>query len=150
MQNVNPYKNNILSAFAESLNELLQNTSLPEFSAQVDISLAELHKYLRGVSLPNLRNAIKSADHFSCSLSFLMGLVENTGNTFCKAPPFSVAFRNALTKTNCTRYRLSKDSQIARQSIDDWYHGRREPSMDNILRVAKSLDCTLDFLVGRE
>ena len=66
----------ILSNFAENLNDLLIENSLniKTFSIKLNLNLSECYKYLRKEYLPRLANIIKIADYFECSIDYLLGL----------------------------------------------------------------------------
>lgn len=34
--------------------------------------------------------------------------------------------------------------------ISDWERGKREPSIDDLIRLADFFGCTVDYLIGRE
>ena len=111
----------ILSNFAENLNDLILDN--------------------------NLR--IKIADYFECSIDYLLGLEETNDLKFSQTPPFDRTFGKLLEDKNLTRYQLNKHTKISNSRIDDWYHGRRLPSIDNLIILAKYFDCSIDTLLAR-
>lgn len=138
--------------FRERFGELLfgSKKTSSELSVELNIHYSIIQKYLRGVILPSLSNTIAIADYFDCSVDYLFGLAAECGQSFKKAISFSIALRKILEKNNCTRYRFQKDTGISRQLVDDWYNGKRIPSIDSVIKVAKYFDCTVDYLLGRE
>ncbi|MDE7306773.1 MAG: helix-turn-helix domain-containing protein [Clostridia bacterium] len=143
----------ILSNFAENLSELIFDNNLTpkDFSKDINIVESVTYRYLRKVCLPSLQNAVNIADYFKCSTDYLFGLTEsNEKAEFKKAPPFNQRFKEMLNKNKLSRYAFRKVTHFAQQSVDDWYHGTRTPSVQNAILIAKYFDCTLDFLIGRE
>lgn len=143
----------ILSSFGETLCELMleNNLTAEAFSKAVGIDRSVIYRYQRKNSAPSLSNAIIIADYFHCSLEYLFGRsATNPEVLFKTAPPFSEQLKKLLDEKVITRYKLCKDTGFAEQSVDDWYHGKREPSMSNAFELAKYFNCTLDYLVGRE
>lgn len=48
-----------------------------------------------------------------------------------------------------TKYRLQKLSGVPESAIYNWQNGVFKPKIDNIIRIAKALDCSVDFVIGR-
>lgn len=148
----------ILSKFGENLSDLLLDAkyTAKSFSEATGIDRSVVYKYLRGVVLPTLPNLLLIADRFGCSLDYLLGVTaENPPVRFQKAVPFDERFRALLTEKFQTRYRFllyarEKNAHIAKQSLDDWYHGKRFPSVDNFVMLAGLFNCPLDYFAGRE
>lgn len=142
-----------MSIFAERLNELMfDNKTTPEIlSIALSVDLSLIYKYLRKEYIPSTPNAIRIANYFNCSLDYLFGLTEDISTHFCKEyKPFAVCFQALLKEHNCTRYRLKKDTVLAKQSVDDWYNGKRVPTIDNLIVLAEYFSCSLDHFIGRE
>lgn len=143
----------ILSDFGENLAELIfENNLTPDsFSKAVNIDRSVIYKYLRKECLPTLKNLIVIADYFHCSADFLLGLIpDNSGINYKAAPPFSQSFRKILNDKNLSRYRFRIENDFAKQSIDDWFNGKRIPSVDNVVLMSKYFKCSVDYLLGRE
>ena len=137
--------------FAKNLQELLIDNSLSmkSFAEKLQLNLSECYKYQRKEYLPNLANIIKIADFFECSIDYLLGLDEFINIKLTHTPPFSNTFKKLLKEKNITRYQLSKHTKISNARIDDWFHGRRLPSLDNLIKLAQYFNCSLDTMLGR-
>ena len=143
----------ILTGFSETLCELMveNNLTAETFSKAVKIDRSVIYRYQRKNSAPSLLNAIAIADYFNCSLEYLFGqATTNPEISFKNAPTFSEQFKKLLDENGITRYKLCQGTQFAEQSVDDWYHGKRIPSMPNVFVLAKYFNCSLDYLIGRE
>lgn len=148
----------ILSKFGENLDDLIKdNQSEPQALAeQIGIDSSLIYRYLRKEILPTLPNLLAICDFFSCSVDFILGIaLENPHMKYKKAPPFCTRFQEILSENNLSRYKFLKDAEkrefhFARQTVDDWYHGKRFPTVDNAVSLSKFFDCTLDYLLGRE
>ena len=143
----------ILSSFVENLKELIdeKNISVEELAKKVDITYSEIYRYMRKEYLPKLSNIIKIADYFNCSIDYLLGFIPFPENvSFKKTPPFNVTFQHLLAEHKTSRYKLSNDTEISINRIDDWYHGKFTPSVDKAIKLAKYFNCSLDGLFGRE
>lgn len=144
---------NYLSIFAERLKDLMIERELDSESLTLKIGLdaSGLRKYLRQEVFPSAKNALNIADFFDCRLDYLFGLSEifvlknkKSGN------PFSENFKTILLRRNVSRYKFCADTGISEQSVADWFHSRREPSMSDLIKTAEYFDCSIDFLLGRE
>jgi transcriptional regulator with XRE-family HTH domain len=139
--------------FSERLGDFLfeKKISSERFAGEIGIDISNIYRYLRKESVPVLKNAIKIADYFSCSIDFLFGLTEENYNSdYRRAQPFDVCFKTALEKNDRTRYRVHKDTGISDQRLDDWYHGKRVPTVENVILLANYFKCTADSLLLRE
>lgn len=143
--------NNITEIFSQNLSDLLFDNilSVKTFSEKLGFNLSECYKYLRKEYLPCLANIIKIADYFECSIDYLLGLEEANNLKFSQTPPFDRTFGKLLEDKNLTRYQLNKHTKISNSRIDDCYHGRRLPSIDNLIILAKYFDCSIDTLLAR-
>lgn len=95
-----------------------------------------------GIRAPALAEAL-SVDrttitrYFGCSMAFLFGASEDSSGTVYKpVPPFSDRLKTILERKRYSRYRLCKEAHFSCQIVDDWYHGKRLPTIDNIIKLA--------------
>lgn len=108
-----------------------------------------VYKWLRGKDM-HLPNLLKLADYFECSLDYLAGRSSDYQNFQGKSyPPFSIRLREVLGELRVSQYRIVKDTHLSRSQFHSWYHGAA-PTASNLVTLANYLDCTLDYLVGRE
>lgn len=143
----------MINDFADNITELMFDNKMDvkSFSNKLDIGLSECYRVLRKENLPTFRTIIKIADYFECSIDFLLGLSPHLSDYKLNyTPPFNIAFAQILNEYGITRYQLNKHTKIANSRIDDWYHGRRLPSLENIIKLSQYFDCSLDTLLARE
>lgn len=140
-----------VSKFCERLRELMdENQITPENLAKA-IDYNEVYHWLSGKYMPSFNNLISLADYFKCSINYLVGLDdEYLPTSFKKCPPFSVSLPFILKECGSNIYRLSKASKIDRRTIYDWIEGQYLPSLENLIKIAASLNCPIDYIVGRE
>lgn len=62
--------------------------------------------------------------------------------------PFSIRLRIARTIRNMSQAKLSKLAELHPSAISHFEGGRRKPNLANIIKLAKALNCTSDFLIG--
>lgn len=131
----------ITKAFSLRINELIDETglSLENLSRAAGVSVFTLF-HLKGQNnpkLPSTKVLLKLADYFKCSLSFMLGQEE------CNSLP--------SPKTEL-QFFLMKKSGLKKDfpSMYNWLSGKYIPNVYNLVRLAKLLDCSVDYLLGRE
>lgn len=142
----------MLTKFNERLEELIFDNKInPEtLSKASSINLSMIYKYLRNEYTPSTINAIKIADYFNCSLDYLLVKTDKYDyNNQSIISNISIRFKKLLSDKKLSRYQFKKETNIARQSIDDWFNGIRVPAIKNLIIIADFFDCSLDYLVGR-
>ncbi len=66
-----------------------------------------------------------------------------------QCPPFKERFAFLLKHFKITKYRLQKLSGVPESAVYNWQNGTFEPKIDNVIRIANALDCSVDFVIGR-
>ncbi len=141
-----------LSVFAERLNELMLESDLnaTAVAKKLCVDKSTISRYLSEEIAPTMQNAISIADLFNCSLDFLLGLSDdNLIKDFKECPPFGERLEQILKRKGKTKYALKKQTEISQSLLYYWTTGRFAPSIDNIVKIAEFLDCSVDYLIGR-
>lgn len=63
---------------------------------------------------------------------------------------FNVVFSEILQERNISAYKLSMNTGISQGLISEYKSGKKEPTLQNLIKIADYLDVTLDCLVGRD
>lgn len=99
------------------------------------------------------QGALKLADYFKCSLSFMLGQEEcnSLPSPKTELPAFSDRLRE-LIEAKELKFFLMKKSGLKKDfpSMYNWLSGKYIPNVYNLVRLAKLLDCSVDYLLGRE
>lgn len=61
---------------------------------------------------------------------------------------FSTRLKLLRKQEQLTQKELAKQIGIKQNSYSDWETGKNEPSLENLVKLAKILDTTIDFLLG--
>ena len=112
--------------------------------------------HLKGQSnpkLPSTKVLLNLADYFKCSLSFMLGQEEcnSLPSPKTELPAFSDRLRE-LIEAKELKFFLMKKSGLKKDfpSMYNWLSGKYIPNVYNLVRLAKLLDCSVDYLLGRE
>lgn len=141
-----------LSDFSETLSELMDERKLTTeaLGAAIGISGASVRYWKERKQKLNLSNALKLADFFECSLEFLMGRTDvRLGYTQQSRPAFYDSLMRVMKEQGKSRYRIMKDTSFSSGCFSQWKSGS-DPLMETVINLADYLNCTLDYLVGRE
>lgn len=145
----------LLSQFGERLRELIADSGLTadKLSKAINQHVDDIYHWKsgKGKFMPSVANLIKLADYFVCSVDFLLGLEEENYLTDIKPrPPFTEWFRTAVESKGFTLYSLGEKTQMGTKHYYRWIKGESEPSIDSLVRIASVLDCSIDYLLGRD
>lgn len=141
-----------MSYFAERLKELMIEKGLTPkaLGEAVGIDRTTVTRYLNGSRIPSVDTFILIADYFKCTADFLLGYEEISSNKkFVSRPPFKEQLKVILAYTDTNKYQLCKRTKIAESAIYDWQRGDNEPSLSNIVQIARKLNLSVDFVIGR-
>lgn len=142
-----------MSEFVERLEELMfeRNLTRKKFAEISGVDAASVTLYLNERRLPTVENAVKIADFFNCSTDYLLGREDvNHGAKFKSRPPFCQRLKFLKERFNRSAYSIYTGTGISKSSYYEWLSGKRQPSLDNVIRLADYFGCTVDFVLGRE
>lgn len=141
-----------MSNFSERLKELMfeREITSKQLGEKVGIDRSMIDTYLRGEMMPVFNNLINIADYFNCSTDFLLGLENNTyTEIFKKCPPFGERIKVVLKECDKTQYRVEQDCNISHSVFYYWKCGKTTPSSESLIKLAKYLGKTVDYIIGR-
>lgn len=141
-----------LSKFGERLSELMfdQNVSSKQLSEAVKVNVTTVCRWKRGTIKIFLSNLIKLAEYLNCSIEFLVGRTEKVIDFIPKAcQPFYERLRAVMEEKHISRYRIVKDTRIGDDYFTTWKKGS-DPHVLCLIELTQYLNCTIDYLIGRE
>lgn len=62
---------------------------------------------------------------------------------------FTDRFVKILQIRNITPYKIAKDTNISQGLMGEYKQGKKIPTVQNLIKIADYLDCSIDYLVGR-
>ena len=142
-----------LKLFSERVDELIfdKNLKAMEFAKQSGISKSTVYEYLSGRKMPTLKNLIKIAEFFNVSTDYLLGIERDVyTKNFKGCVPFSVRFNEILKEYSMSRYKLEQLTGISESVLYYWAKGKTIPTVESLIIVCSVLNCSFDYLIGRE
>ncbi len=142
-----------MSKFGETLKELIEENNLDykTFAAKIGLSASCVTDYMLRDAVPDIDNLTAIADFFNCSTDYLLGREDDNGNlTFKKRPLFSEQLKYLMEFFGCKPSDLYGSGVISKSRFFDWKSGKRQPTVENIVKLADYFDRRIDFILGRE
>ena len=143
-----------LSNFVERLSELMSERELnaPALAKELKTDRSSLTRYLSGAHTPNFEIFVKIVEFFRCSADYLLGLTDipSDEEKLLPVPPFAPQFKKVLGELRVTQYYLvEKTKKFSYNQLQGWLKGNNEPTLPCLIRLAQTLDCSVDYLIGR-
>ena len=142
-----------LSKFAENLKDLLFDSKLTQkqLADITGIDKASINRYKAGTCMPNLKAVVKLAEHFNCSIDYLVGKTEESSHSnFLPCPPFNERLQLYLNRYGGTAYSLCQTVGLPDNKFYGWLAGTNFPRIDSVEKLADYFKCTIDQFLGRE
>ncbi len=142
----------ILTNFAENLNDMLieRGINSKNLADALGMGNATITRYLNKERMPSIEYLVKIANYFNCSTDYLLGLEDEIRNTdFMPCPPFAERLAYLLNYYKRSSYSIYHNTDISQARYYGWKNGVGVPSVDNIVKLAKLFDCSVDFVIGR-
>ena len=142
-----------MSEFVERLEGLMFESSVNKkmLAQNTQINATCISHYLLGKRFPTLSSLLKLADYFHRSTDFLLGREEEDCNlTFKKCPPFSTQIAYLKEQAGGSAQSFYKRLGVSKTCYYGWLSGERIPTVDNVVAIADSLECRVDYVLGRE
>jgi len=54
-----------------------------------------------------------------------------------------------IAKKEITAYKIAKATGISQGLMNEYKNGRKLPTVQNLIKIADYLDCSVDYLLGR-
>ena len=139
--------------FTENLKDFIfeEKCDAKTFANKIGLAPTCITRYLRGERSPSIQNLVLLANYFNCTTDYLLGLTNYNHNLkFKSCPPFAERLKQLIKNRNCTCLDIAHDMEINETSVYSWKNGKRVPNLDNLLKLSKFFDCSVDYLLGRE
>ena len=141
-----------MEVFCEILKDMIdeKEISLRKLSIESGVSATQYSKYLKG-AYPTISVAVKIANYFNCSLSYLFGLIDNDDVKFTSSydiSKFLQRYENILKENNITHWKFCRENGFSESSIRHWKYGQ-VPKVETLILISQYFGVSIDYLVGR-
>lgn len=62
---------------------------------------------------------------------------------------FTERFKQLIQTKSLTPYRIAKETGISQGLMAEYNRGEKIPTVNNLVKIADYLDCSVDYLLGR-
>lgn len=147
-----------MEKFHEKLKVLRKKKGLTqqEVADLVHVDRVRITNWENGKREPNFENLSMLACIFDVSIDFLLSeYLEISKEAYLKLKEekknlFSVRLKELRLKKGLTQTELGEKVGVKQSTFTNWENGKREPSFENLIKLADLLEVSLDSLFGRE
>lgn len=147
-----------MEKFHEKLKVLRKEKGLTQknLSNMLNISQGAYAHWEYGKREPNFEKLSMLACIFDVSIDFLLSEnLEISKETYLKLKEekknlFSVRLKELRLKKGLTQTELGEKVGVKQSTFTNWENGKREPSFENLVKLADLLEVSLDSLFGRK
>lgn len=118
-----------------------------EFGKKIDVTNAAISKWELQEREPCIPKLIQIADFFNVTLDELVG---RSFEEKAELREFSQVLKELRVKNNFTQNKLSINLCVTQQAVGKWEANVCEPSIKNLIKLAKLFDVTVGYLLGVE
>ena len=138
--------------FSERLKECMRDAELRPMDVErkTGIHHTIICNLLLGKHLPSFNVLIKLLYFFDCSADYLLGISEiPTDEKLFPVPQFSERLKDILKEKKISQEKLKRELPVSGSVLYYWISGKRLPLPDNLIKLSKYFDCSVDYLIGR-
>jgi len=142
-----------IEKFSERLEDLIRDKGMDNktFAREVGVPESCISYFINSLRMPTITTLVKISDYFNCSADYVLGITENTNSSFKVCPPFSERLQYLIEFYKYPSPKsFRKDLNLSKSRFNEWLKGTRVPSLDNIIKISEGLECSVDFVLGRE
>ena len=142
----------ILSNLSKSIKEMMdvKGINAPALAKTLGCNRSTLTRYTAGTNVPNFEMFVALLEYFNVSADVMLGLKDYvTETTFLEVLPFCERLKVVLQEYGVSQYALIKKTGISWALMYKWTHNQGLPNVENLVKIAQALDCSVDYLLGR-
>ena len=143
------------NAFSKRLTDLMttENISRRQLCAKINVQRKSLYSWLNGRNYPQYDALIRLVDYFTVSINFLLGISDEV--YCCEHCPidevqtqFCSKLRGFMKEKSLTRYSFAKKIGVGQTTFDRWFKCNSMPEIAVLIRIAKAMGQSVDYLLG--
>lgn len=137
--------------FSERLSELmlLEDLTIISLSQKSGCSKTGISFWIKYNTYPTIKNIIKLADYFNCTIDYFLGLSDDSSkHSFTHNFKFAERLDLLVKSKKLSYYQLAKDLGFDERYFTRWKQNVI-PKTETLIIIAKYFNVSLDYLVGR-
>ena len=141
-----------MSNLQKSLQEYLCDEGINQFAfAKIcGIHHTNISSYVTFGTEPCYRHFVKMLEVMNCSADYALGLIEiDVEEKFYEPLPFGERLRAILKEKGVSQEKLKRELPVSGSVVYKWVSGKSSPYPSTLIRLAKYLDVSVDYLIGR-
>lgn len=131
--------------------------SQTEVAEKLGLGYYTLGKWEQGRAEPSADDLVRLADFFKVSTDFLLGRVDDTDNIVPSLPAngtdigrnILLRFRDIRLGRKLSQKTVAEALQISQQTYSDYEHGKTNPDLLTLSKIADFFKVSVDYLLGR-
>lgn len=142
-------------SFSKRLSDLIttENISRRHLCSKIHAQRKSLYGWLNGGNYPKYDSLIRLADYFKVSINFLLGISDETYSPeHCAIgavqKQFILKLATYLEENSLTRYAFAKSIKVGLSNMKRWFNCGSMPETAALIRIAKVMGQTVDYLLG--
>ncbi|MEN8904721.1 MAG: helix-turn-helix transcriptional regulator [Clostridiales bacterium] len=139
------------------------NMTINEVANKLNINPSTIQRYENGTINPPLDKLMILSDLFDCSIDYLIYISDKKNiNEIDNFDQLAILIEtnpdtkkifihriiDLMLKKDITKEILYKKTKLSKNIINNYIKGKEFPNIDNLKKIALSLNTTIDFLVG--
>lgn len=146
-------KNKFIKRFNKLFTE--EKISKRKLSKLSGVNMRSVTEYLEGLFFPRYDTLVKLANYFEVSTDYILGISDNDNykDKFDQIDNIPKIFRNnlkeLLQEKGMTEYKFSKALGVGQGKITTWLRYCAMPEVPMLVKIAHTLECSVDYLLGR-
>lgn len=129
----------------------INGLTVSDLEKKTGVNHTGIYDYLDGKYIPDINCATKIADYFECSFDFLFGFAESyIPRKYALTGDVKSRVKTAIDKSGYSRYKVAQLTNTSQNQVCSWYHGKVIPKLISLVALATALNCSLDYLAGRD
>ncbi|MBE5741601.1 MAG: helix-turn-helix transcriptional regulator [Clostridiales bacterium] len=144
-----------MKTFPSILSELIKEKSITKSALSKELGLSSssvISAWALGKKMPSLENAIKLANYFDLSLDYLFGFkeIDDKNTKYKQVSTFNERLKSYMNNEKISQNQMTKNGEFYFANFNQWFYKNSDPDMSTVIKLAKYLKVSLDYLAGRD
>lgn len=143
-----------MKRFSQRLNDLKKEYKLNNNDIAQILGLSSVNRvypWLKEENMPSTRYLVMLANHFNCSVEYLLGRTDDfTEKDFKQVSYFTNRLTEIMKNRNLRKIDMINDGICRPGNFNIWYKKKSDPQIETVIKLADYFKVTIDYLLGRD